>query len=145
METQQSSEDIGILFLIFMIIGGLILLISYWLYNRRQKLIQLGYRVTGEVIDVVKKSTGETVLEHIYAPVIQFRTHMNEVIIKTYPMGTHSSVLKKGDEVEIYYHPVKPDRFVMKEDKAMRFLFIVLGIIGAAFFLFGLIGMFFLK
>ena len=105
----------------------------------------MGYKVTGRVVDVVRKSTGETVIDKLYVPVIQFTTYMNEVIIKTYPMGTQSSVFNKGDEVELYYHPEKPKRFVLKNDRAMRLLFTVLGIIGSAFLLFGLIGMFLLK
>ena len=145
MDNPSSFKAIDILYIIFMIVGGITLLIAWWLYSRRQKLIQMGYKVTGRVVDVVRKSTGETVIDKLYVPVIQFTTYMNEVIIKTYPMGTQSPVFNKGDEVELYYHSENPKRFVLKNDRAMRLLFTVLGIIGSAFFLFGLIGMFLLK
>ena len=103
----------------------------------------MGYRVAGKVIDVVR-TTGPRG-GNAFAPVIQFQTYMNETIIKTYPMATNPCPYKKGDEVEIYYHPENPKRFLMKNDKAMRILFIGLGIMGTFFFLGGLIGMYFFK
>jgi len=141
MNLHGPAEEIQILCTIFMIMGGLMLLAVYWLYSRRKKLIQLGYNATGKVVDIIPVSDGSAGGGFVYAPVIEFKTYMNETIQKKYPMGTSSRSLKPGDEVELYYHPDKPRRFVLKNDKAMRLLFTMLSIIGGAFFLFGLIVM----
>lgn len=143
MNPQESAEDIQVLYIIFMILGGLILLVTYGLYLRRKKLISLGYSATGKVIDVIPVSDGGAGDGFVYTPVIEFKTYMNEIIQKKYPMGTSSRNYKPGDKIEIYYHPDKPTRFVMKEDKAMRWLFIIISTIGCAFFLFGFFAMLF--
>jgi hypothetical protein len=136
-------EGIEILFIIFMAMGAIMLLIIYFIHKRRQRLIDMGYRVTGKVIDVVRTTGGRG--GFAYAPVIQFQTYMNETIIKTYPMATNPCPYKKGDEIEVYYHPKNPKRFIMKNDKAIRIVYIVLSIMGIFFFVGGLIGMYFFK
>jgi hypothetical protein len=141
MDTQP--ESIQILYIIFMAMGAIMLLIVYWLRRRRQNLIDRGHSVIGKVVDVVRTAGPRGGFAE--APVIQFNTYLNDTIIKTYPMGTNPCPYKKGDEVEIYYHPENPNRFVMKKDKAMRILFIAFSIMGVVFFLIGLIGMSFLK
>ncbi len=140
MDTLQ-SDGIQVLFIIFLSVGAIMLLIVYWLKARRKKLMDMGYTTTGKVIDVLKEAAGKAGGLYVYCPVIEFKTTMNETITKKYPIGTNPGAFRIGDEIEIYYHPDNPSRFIIKKDKAMRLLFIILGSLGVVFFLVGLGGM----
>ena len=144
MDSQQ-AEGTQLLFIIFLSMGAIMLLIVYWMQARRKKLIEMGYNATGKVIDVLREAAGKAGGSWVYCPVIEFKTVMNETIIKKYPIGTNPSAYKIGDEIEIYYHPDNPSRFIIKKDKAMSLLFMILGSIGTIFLLVGLGGIIYLS
>lgn len=123
---------------IFITLGSIFLLVVWLIYKRRKRIIEKGHNTTGKVVEVIRTKGSKG--GYSYQPVIEYTPFMQPKIVKRHAVASSSAnSYKAGDEVEIFYDPDKPERYIIKDDKAIRILFWVLGLLGAFFVIGGLL------
>ncbi len=131
-----------LVFFIFFLVGLVELIVIYFILRTRKNRDATWYETKANVVEVQtgRGSKGGT----IYYPIFQFKTHMGEVIRQKSGMGSNPSYYNQGMEVDLYYHPEKHNRMMIKNDKRIRLMFIIFGVVATIFFLVGLGGLIFL-
>ena len=91
---------------IFYLVGPVITFSAgFYFYYKRQKLINGGNKVQGEVIELQGKPGDKY-------PVIKFKTLAGETIVHKYKVS-QGSKMKQGQIVQLYYNPDKPSDFLI--------------------------------
>lgn len=130
-----------LVFFIFFCVGLIEFSIVFFIWYARKKISSKGYDAKATVVDVVAANSGKGIM---YKPVFGYTTYLNEKMRVASTLGSAPNYYPVGAEVEIFYNPDKPSRFIIKNDKRFRIAFLTIGIISGAFLLMGLSGIIFL-
>jgi Protein of unknown function (DUF3592) len=122
---------------VFCGIGALFLLIIWIMKRRRDALIAKGHNTMGTIVDIIRNRSSKG--HYTYQPVIKYTPFMQPSITKKYAFSGTANQYKIGDEVEVFYDPDKPEKFLIKGDKVVKILFWVFGVMGGIFLVLGIV------
>ena len=90
------------LYSILLLVGIILLLIAYLLYNKTKKLLETGVRTQAEVIELIRNydSDGDT-----YTPVFSYIHHTGETKTYTSKISSSPPAYDVGEIVNIVYNP----------------------------------------
>ncbi len=136
---RAAFTDTNTVFSVFLLIGFVELLVLFFLQRYRRRLLEGGQETTGTVVDIESRKgpKGNT----SYYPVFRFRTYMNEEITRRSQISSTSRPYQTGDTVTIIYDPQRPQRFILKNDKRIRAVYYLIGVLALAFIAAGLYGL----
>lgn len=92
---REAFSDKNIIFSIFLIIGTVELLVVYFMYQYRQRMIEGGLEATGKVIDILSNPSPKGTAFYL---VFHFRTYMNEEITIQSKITSSPSPSKPSDK-----------------------------------------------
>jgi hypothetical protein len=126
-------------FLIFFLLGILELLVIFIIVQVRKRKIRHWISTKAVVIDLATRrgSKGGTV----YCPVFEFNTQSGETIVHHSKIGSKPQYYSKGMEVVLFYNPENPNRYVVKGDRRIKFIFTILTLSAAVMLIIGLGGL----
>ena len=110
--------------------SGCLILLFIWIFNqRRKRIIRMNNIATGTIVDVVERSGMKG--NNYFESVIQYVPSTGQQISVRHFYTKKSSAFTKGQKLELYYDPSKPEKFVMKEDRRARGINLFFGVVGA--------------
>ena len=113
-------------------LGGSLILLFVWIFNRRRKrIINKNHLATGIVIDVIQKAGMKG--NKFFESLIQYVTNNGQQILVRHFNTRKPQAFVKGQPIELFYDSLKPEKFVLKEDRRARSINIFFGTIGVLF------------
>ncbi len=119
----------------------LIAIMMIVLYRRRHQLIKMGHLVNGTVLDIEQRRGTR---DKYYVSVIEYMHHQQGKTIVQRFSARHPRRYKKDSQVDLYYHPELPQKFVLRNDTTTKVGLIFLGIFASIVLIAGILGMQFL-
>jgi hypothetical protein len=119
----------------FLSLIGLSMLIgSFFLYQNTQDFLKDALQAEGTVIELVRSRSSDSTT---YRPVVEFKTQSGSVIEFTSSSGSNPPSYSKGEVVSILYHESSPEQAKINGFFSLWGLPLILGSLGAVFFLVG--------
>lgn len=119
-----------------------LLLMMLVVYKRRGKIIRMGWLVNGTVTDILERRGAKNNKNRL--SVIEYIHHkMGKTTVQRFSARLPRTYTK-GSEVALYYHPDKPQQFVLKNDSTTKVAPIILGVLAALILILGIYGIQFL-
>lgn len=114
---------------VFFLVGALFLGIAYYIYYSQQQLVRNGIKTQGVVIGMHRMKPRE----YPVAPSIRYRTQDGREVVFHSSEGRNPPAYQIGEEVTLYYDPVRPENVHLDGDYLMVY---VMGGMGIVFLLF---------
>ena len=105
----ETSHLLGLISFIIGIVLVAIVLLIIWRHKQFRENIRV-VETTATIIENVSKDFSDK----MYYPILEFTTENGETITKQSKMGSNPPRFKKGEQVTIYYHMDKPEKYQVK-------------------------------
>ncbi len=119
---------------IFLTIGSLLLIGSYFIYKNTIDFKNNAITTKGTVIELIRVTSDNS---YTYKPKVIFQTKTGKTIQFTSATSTNPPSYKKGEEVEVLYLEKKPEKARINGIATLWLGVIIIGGIGTVFFLIG--------
>lgn len=119
---------------VFTVLGILMLVGAFSLYNNTQKFLDGAITAEGTVIELLKSRSSDSTT---YTPLVQFTTKNNEVVDFTSLVSSNPPSYKTGESVEVLYQEASPDDAKIKSYFSLWGGATIVGALGVVFFLVG--------
>ena len=127
---------IGIIRNIFILVGVSLLIGSYFIYQNNKSFVSEAILTEGTVVDLQRTRSSDSNSYH-YRPVVLFTIKTGESIEFISSTGSNPASYTKGEKVEVLYDPSDPQSARIKEFFSLWGTTVILGSMGAVFFLIG--------
>lgn len=116
----------------FTMVGLLMLIGAFFIYNNTQDFLKDALTTEGTVIELDRPSDSST-----YWPVVEFKTQGGSTVEFTSSSGSNPPSYSKGDAVEVFYQETSPEQAKINDIITLWGAPIVLGGLGSILFLAG--------
>ncbi len=119
---------------LFSAIGLVLCAVAFFVYQNTQNFLATALTTEGTVVDLVSSYSRDSTT---YSPVVEYTTRKGEHISFTATFGSNPPAYTRGERVKIYYQESQPERAEIDGLFSLWGLPMILGSIGATFFLIG--------
>ena len=119
---------------IFTLIGLGLLVGAFLWYSGTKEFIETAVSTEGTVIDLHRSRSSDS---DTYAPVVEFRTSQGQIVEFTSSSSSNPPSYSVGESVEVLYDDSSPQHAKIKSFFSLWGGALIIGVIGAVFFLIG--------
>lgn len=119
---------------VFAIIGMALLGSALYLYMDKQAFLKKAEVTQGIVVELIRSRSKKSAT---YRPVVEFTTKSGKKIEFVSSMGSNPPSYNEGENVEVIYDPINPNKADIKSFGTLYLGPLILSFIGIFFFLFG--------
>ncbi|MCK4742642.1 MAG: DUF3592 domain-containing protein [Sulfuriflexus sp.] len=120
----------------FAIIGFGMLVGSFFLYQKTMFFLESAITTEGVVTELVR-SRSSSDSSYTYAPVVKFKTSQDTTIEFTSTTSSNPPSYSRGEQIEVLYDPIQPHSAKINSFFSLWGGSVIVGGIGAVFFLIG--------
>ncbi|WP_206196659.1 DUF3592 domain-containing protein [Zooshikella ganghwensis] len=119
---------------LFLLIGLAMLVGAFFAYQNTQSFVAEAIKADGVVVDMVSSRSSDSIT---YRPVIEFKTKEGDLVEFTSSTGSNPPSYSRGETVDVLYQESMPGNAKINSFFSLWGLAVIVGGMGAVFFLIG--------